>query len=84
MRVDDHAKTKYRNWPYLPFLMSEENKREYLVHKRQANMVGFTLVCGFLAAAIAVPTLGKSILSGSLVLAVTIVGYFFGKKLFRT
>jgi hypothetical protein len=39
------------------------------------------LICGFLAAAIAVPTLGKGILSGSLVLAVTIVGYFLGKKL---
>jgi len=70
--------------------MSEENKREYLVpfkgckpfNKRKANTVGFTLICGFLAAAIAVPTLGKSILSGSFVLAVTIVGYFLGKKLF--
>jgi uncharacterized membrane protein len=72
--------------------MSEEKEREYWVpfkgcrplNKRQANMVGFTLICGFLAAAIAVPTLGKGILSGSLVLAVTIVGYFLGKKLFES
>ena len=69
--------------------MREEEKREYWVsfrgcrpfNKRQANLVGFILICGFLAAAIAVPTLGKGILSGSLVLAVTIVGYFLGKKL---
>lgn len=70
--------------------MSEEEKREYWVpfkgcrplNKRQANMVGFTLICGFLATAIAVPALGKGILSGSLILAVTLLGYFLGKKLF--
>lgn len=45
-------------------------------------MVGFTLMCGFLAAAIAVPTLGKTILSGSFVLGVTVFGYILGKKLF--
>jgi hypothetical protein len=50
--------------------------------KRQANIVGFTLICGFLATAIVVPTLGKGILSGSLVLGVTIAGYFLGKNLF--
>jgi uncharacterized membrane protein len=70
--------------------MNEEIKAEYWVpfkgcrplNKRQANIVGFTLICGLLATAIAVPTLGKGILSGSLVLAVTTVGYFLGKKLF--
>jgi len=70
--------------------MNEEKKDKYFVpfkgcrplNKRQANIAGFTLICGFLATAIAVPTLGKGILSGSLVLAVTIVGYFLGKKLF--
>jgi hypothetical protein len=45
-------------------------------------MVGFSLICGFLASAITVPTLGKGLLSGSLILGVTIVGYFLGKKLF--
>ena len=70
--------------------MNEKEKGEYWVpfkgcrplNKRQANMVGFTLLCAFLATGIAVPTFGKGLLSGSLVLAVTIVGYFLGKKLF--
>jgi hypothetical protein len=70
--------------------MNEEKKDEYLVpfkgcrplNKRQANIAGFTLICGFLATAIVVPTLGKGILSGSLILAVTIGGYFLDKKLF--
>lgn len=70
--------------------MNEEKKGEYLVpfkgcrplNKRQSNMVGFTLICGFLATAIAVPMLGKGILSCSLVLAATICGYLLGKKLF--
>ena len=52
------------------------------LNRTQANMVGFILICGFLASAITVPTLGKGLLSGSLVLGVTIVGYFLGKKLF--
>jgi hypothetical protein len=52
------------------------------LNRTQANMVGFSLICGFLATAITVPTLGKGLLSGSLVLGVTIVGYFLGKKLF--
>ena len=52
------------------------------LNRTQANMVGFSLICGFLATAIIVPILGKGLLSGSLVLGVTIVGYFFGKKLF--
>jgi uncharacterized membrane protein len=46
------------------------------------NIAGFTFVCGFLATVIVAPTLGKGILSGSIVLATTIVGYFLGKKLF--
>ncbi len=70
--------------------MAQEENREYWVpfkgcrplYKRQANLVGFILICGFLAAAITVPTLGKGILSGSLILAVTVGGYFLGKKLF--
>jgi len=70
--------------------MSEEKKDEYFVpfkgcrplNRRQANTVGFTLMCGFLATAIVVPPLGKGILSGSLILAVTLVGYFLGRKLF--
>lgn len=70
--------------------MNEENKDEYFVpfkgcrplKKRQANIVGFALICGFLATAILVPTLGKGFLSGGFVLAVTIAGYFFGRKLF--
>jgi uncharacterized membrane protein len=70
--------------------MNEEKKDEYFVpfkgcrplNKRQANIVGFTLICGFLATPIVVPTLSKGILSGSLVLGVTIVGYFLGKNLF--
>ena len=70
--------------------MNEEKKDEHFVpfkgcrplNKRQAKIVGFTLICGFLASAIVVPALGRGILSGSLVLAVTIVGYFLGKKLF--
>jgi len=48
----------------------------------QANIVGFSLIGGFLASAIAVPIFDKGLLSGSLVLAVTIGGYFLGKKLF--
>jgi hypothetical protein len=52
------------------------------INRKQANMVGFSLICGFLVTAIAVPTLGKGLLSGSLVLGVTIAGYFLGKKLF--
>ena len=52
------------------------------LNRTQANMVGFSLICGFLATAITVPTLGKGLLSGSLVLGITIVGYFLGKKLF--
>ena len=52
------------------------------LNRTQANMVGFSLICGFLATAIVVPTLGKGILSGGLILALTIVGYFLGKKLF--
>jgi hypothetical protein len=35
-----------------------------------------------LATAIAVPTLDKGRLSGFLVVAVTMIGYFFAKKLF--
>jgi hypothetical protein len=70
--------------------MSEE-KCEYWVpfkgcrplNKRRANTAGFTLLCGVLATAIAVPTLGRGIASGALVLAVTIVGYFVGKKRFE-
>lgn len=70
--------------------MNEEKKNEYFVpfkgcrpvNKRQANIAGFTIICALLATATAVPTLGKGILSGSIVLAVTIVGYFLGKKLF--
>ena len=70
--------------------MNEEKRDEYFVpfkgckpvNKRQANTLGVTLICGFLAAAIIVPTLGKGILSSSLVLSVTIGGYFLGKKLF--
>ena len=72
--------------------MNEAKKDEYFVpfkgcrplNKRQANIAGSTLICGFLATVIAVPTLGKGILSGSLVLTVTIVGYFLGKKLFES
>jgi hypothetical protein len=72
--------------------MNEKERGEYWVpfkgcrplNKKQANMVGFTLICGFLATAIAVPILGKGLLSGSLVVAVTIVGYFFGKRLFES
>ena len=52
------------------------------VNRTQANMVGFSLICGFLATAIAVPTLGKGLVSGSLVMVVAILGYFLGKKLF--
>jgi uncharacterized membrane protein len=44
--------------------------------------MAFTLICGFLAAAIAVPTLDKTFLSGCLVLCVTVVGYILGKKVF--
>jgi hypothetical protein len=44
--------------------------------------VGFTLICGFFSAGISALELGKGILSASLVLAVTIVAYLFGKKLF--
>ena len=70
--------------------MNEEKKDKYFVpftgcrplNKRQANIAGFTLICGFLATAIVVPTLGKGILSGGLILALTIVAYFLGKKLF--
>ena len=70
--------------------MNEEKKDEYFVplkgcgqlNRRQANTVGFTLMCGFLATAIVVPSLGKGILSGSLILAITLVGYCLGKKLF--
>ena len=52
------------------------------LNRTQTNMVGFSLICGFLTTAITVPILGKGLLSGSLVLGVTIVGYFLGKKLF--
>jgi hypothetical protein len=70
--------------------MNEEKKGEYFVlfkgcrplNKRQANHLGFTVICGFFAAGIAVLTLGKSILSASLILAATILAYFLGKKLF--
>jgi hypothetical protein len=61
----------------------KRKKDEYFVpfkgcrplNRRQANTVG-------VASAIVVPSLGKSILSGSLILAVTLVGYFLGRKLF--
>lgn len=70
--------------------MNEGNKREDYVpfkgcrpiNKRQAKVVGFTLICGFLASAIAVPTLGTTILSRCMVLGITIVGYMLGKMLF--
>ena len=52
------------------------------LNRTQANIMSFSLICGFLATAITVPTLGKGLLSGSLILGVTIVGYFLGKKLF--
>src|SRR5688500_16232989 len=52
------------------------------LNRTQANMVGFSLICGVLASAITVPTLGKGLLSESLILGVTIFGYFLGKKLF--
>jgi hypothetical protein len=70
--------------------MSEE-KREYWVpvkgcrplNKRRANTAGFTRLCGLLATAIAVPTVGRGIALDALVLAVTILGCFLGKKLFE-
>ena len=53
--------------------MNEEKKDEYFVpfkgckplNKRQANIVGVTLICGFLAAAIVVPTLGKALFTAA-------------------
>jgi uncharacterized membrane protein len=70
--------------------MSEE-KREYWIpfkgcrplNKRRANTAGITLLCGLLATAVAAPTLGRGIASGALVLVLTILGYFLGKKLFE-
>jgi hypothetical protein len=70
--------------------MNDEKNREYYVpfkgcrplNKRQAKQVGFTLIFGFVAAGILALTFGKGILSASLILAVTIVAYFFGQKLF--
>jgi hypothetical protein len=52
------------------------------LNKTKVNIAGFSLICGFLASAITVPTLGKGLLSGTLVVGVTIVGYLLGKKLF--
>jgi hypothetical protein len=52
------------------------------VNRTQASVAGFSLVCGFFASAIVLPTLGTGIFSGSLVLAATTVGYFLGKKVF--
>ena len=70
--------------------MNEKEKGEYWVpfngcrpfNKRQANQVGFTLVCGFFVAGITALTFGKSILSATLILAVTIGAYLLGRKLF--
>ena len=55
-------------------------------YKAEAHHV--RLSCGYrngknpLANAIALAIFGKGLLSGSLVLGATIVGYFFGKRLF--
>ena len=52
------------------------------ISRTQTSIAVFSLICGFLATALIMPTLGKGLLSGSLVLGVTILGYFLGKKLF--
>jgi hypothetical protein len=68
--------------------MNEKKKGEYFVafkgcrplSKRQANQWGLTLICGFFTAGIAALTLGKSILSAILIIAVTVVAIFFAKS----
>lgn len=70
--------------------MTEKAKQEYWVpfkgcrplNKRQANTVGFALICGFVAATLTVLAFGKGILSCGLVLTATILAYLLGKKLF--
>jgi hypothetical protein len=54
------------------------------LNRKQANTVGFSLICGFAVSVIAVAIFGKGLLSWSLGAGVTIAGYFLGKKLFES
>ena len=64
--------------------MSEEDKDDYIVSfggaklsRIQANRVGFTIICGFVAAIILVPTIGDDspLLTKVLVIGISILGY---------
>ena len=64
--------------------MSEEKKDDYVVSfsgaklsRIQANRVGFTIICGFVAAIVLVPTIGDDspLLTKVLVMGIAILGF---------
>jgi hypothetical protein len=66
--------------------MSDKKNDDYVVpfsgvklNRSQANRVGFTLVCGFVAAIVLIPTISENspLLAKVLVFAAGILGYLF-------
>jgi hypothetical protein len=68
----------------------KKNDKDYIVifkgaklNKRQANQVGLALICGFLAAIVVVPTIGKEnpIISKAIVVLFAMAAFFASRAL---